>query len=470
MVSDSDGDPGPTDSQVIAHSWAETDRFIPRRVVRPLQRLMSFEISTAVLILVAVVVAMVLANSGLAEAYEDFWETQVELRLGEWELLHLSLREVVNDGLMTIFFFVVTLEIKRELIFGELRDRRTAALPIVAAVGGMVVPGLIYAIFNAGTEASSGWGIPMATDIAFAVAVVLAAGPRVPASARLFLLTLAIVDDLGAITVIAVFYTADLSLAWLAGAAGLLVLVWVLRQVRVRSILVYVVVGVICWFMMHESGVHSTIAGVALAFLTPAWSLLPPQKYPEVAYRLVDEVSERTGDGVLTHDEHQLNHGTLREVGRLSTETQAPLDRLEYRLVPWSNFLVIPLFAFANGGLTLPDVPVGDWLGDPVVLGVGLGLLLGKTIGVFGAAWLAVRTGWARMPDSMNNLHLLGVAMASGVGFTVALLVANLAFTSPALNEMAKLGIMLGSVLAAVLGYLTLRFSTREPTSESASQ
>ena len=470
MVSDSDGDPGPTDSQVIAHSWAETDRFIPRRVVRPLQRLMSFEISTAVLILVAVVVAMVLANSGLAEAYEDFWETQVELRLGEWELLHLSLREVVNDGLMTIFFFVVTLEIKRELIFGELRDRRTAALPIVAAVGGMVVPALIYAIFNAGTEASSGWGIPMATDIAFAVAVVLAVGPRVPASARLFLLTLAIVDDLGAITVIAVFYTADLSLAWLAGAAGVLVLVWVLRQVRVRAVLVYVVLGVICWFMMHESGVHSTIAGVALAFLTPAWSLLPPQKYPEVAYRLVDEVSERTGDGVLTHDEHELNHGTLREIGRLSTETQAPLDRLEYRLVPWSSFLVIPLFAFANGGLTLPDVPVGDWLGDPVVLGVGLGLLLGKTIGVFGAAWLAVRTGWARMPDSMNNLHLLGVAMAAGVGFTVALFVANLAFTSPALNEMAKLGIMLGSVLAAVLGYLTLRFSTREPTSESTSQ
>ena len=307
----------------------------------------------------------------------------------------------------------------------------------------------------------------MATDIAFAVAVVLAVGPRVPASARLFLLTLAIVDDLGAITVIAVFYTADLSLAWLAGAAGVLVLVWVLRQVRVRAILVYVVLGVICWFMMHESGVHSTIAGVALAFLTPAWSLLPPQKYPEVAYRLVDEVSERTGDGVLTHDEHELNHGTLREIGRLSTETQAPLDRLEYRLVPWSSFLVIPLFAFANGGLTLPDVPVGDWLGDPVVLGVGLGLLLGKTIGVFGAAWLAVRTGWARMPDSMNNLHLLGVAMAAGVGFTVALFVANLAFTSPALNEMAKLGIMLGSVLAAVLGYLTLRFSTRESTSES---
>ena len=460
-MSESEQETGPTDSQVVAHSWAETDRFIPRRVVRPLQRLMSFEVSTAVLILVAVVVAMVFANSGLADAYEDFWETQVALRVGEWEPLHLSFRDIVNDGLMTIFFFVVTLEIKREFIFGELRDPRAAALPIVAALGGMVVPATIYAIFNAGTDASSGWGIPMATDIAFAVAVVLAVGSRVPPAARLFLLTLAIVDDLGAIAVIAVFYTDDLSLGWLAGAAGVLLVAWVLRQSRVRAVLVYVVLGVICWFMMHESGVHSTITGVAFALLTPAWSLLPPQKYPEVAYRLVDEVAERTGDDVLTHDEHELNHGTLREIGRLSTETQAPLDRLEYRLVPWSSFLVIPVFAFANGGVAVPDVPVEEWLSDPVVLGVGLGLLVGKTVGVFGSAWLAVRIGWARMPDSMTHVHLLGLAIAAGVGFTVALFVANLAFTDPALVEMAKLGILVGSVLAAVLGYLTLRLSAR---------
>jgi len=451
----------PTDSQVVAHSWAETDRFIPRRVVRPLQRLMSFEISTAVLILLAVVVAMVLANSGLADAYEHFWETRVSLRVGEWHPFELSLREVVNDGLMTIFFFVVSLEIKREFIFGELRDRRTAALPIIAAVGGMIVPALVYTFFNAGTAASRGWGIPMATDIAFAVAVVLAVGPRVPAAARLFLLTLAIVDDLGAITVIAVFYTDDLSYAWLAGAAGVLFIVWVLRERRVRAVPVYVVLGLICWFMLHESGVHSTIAGVALGFLTPVWSLLAPQRYPEVARGLVDEIEERTGDDVLTNDEHELNDGTLREIGRLSRETQAPLDRLEYRLVPWSSLLVIPLFAFANGGIPVPDVPVEDWLGDPVVLGVALGLLLGKTVGVFGAAWLAVRTGWARMPESMTNVHLLGVAMAAGVGFTVALFVANLAFTAGPMAEMAKLGILLGSVLAAVLGYLTLRLSAR---------
>lgn len=453
--------PEPPSSQVVAHSWAETDRFIPRRVVRPLQRLMALEVSTAVLILMAVVVAMVFANSGLAGAYQRFWETPVDVQVGDLEVLSLSLRELVNDGMMTIFFLVVALEIKREWIFGELRDRRAAALPIVGALGGMVVPAVIYTLFNAGTEASSGWGIPMATDIAFAVAVVLAVGPRIPAAARLFLLTLAIVDDLGAIAVIAVFYTDDLSLGWLGGAAAVLVVTWALRQGRVRAMLPFVVLGVVCWFMLHESGVHSTITGVAFAFLTPAWSLLPPHKYPDVAYRLVGEVSERIGDGVLTHDEHAMNFGTLREIGRLSLETQAPLDRLEYRLVPWSSFLIIPVFAFANGGLAIPEVPAGVWLSDPVVLGVGLGLLVGKTTGVFGAAWLSVRLGWARMPGDMDNLHLLGVAIAAGVGFTVALFVANLAFTSPALVEMAKLGIMVGSVMAAVLGYVTLRVFSR---------
>src|SRR5680860_518078 len=301
----------------------------------------------------------------------------------------------------------------------------------------------------------------MATDIAFAVAVLAAVGSRVPLGARLFLLTLAIVDDLGAIALIAVFYTQGLSLQWLAGATGMLLFAWVLQRRRVRATVVFVVLGVCCWFMLHESGVHSTIAGVAFGFLTPAWSLLPPQQYPGVANRLVGEVFERTGDGVLTHDEHALNHGTLREIGRLSMETQAPLDRLEYRLAPWAGFVIIPVFAFANAGLAIPQVSPAVWLADPVVLGVGLGLVVGKTIGLFGAAWLAVRAGWARMPAGMTDLHLLGVAMCAGVGFTVALFVANLAFSTPGLVESAKLGIMIGSAVAGVLGYLTLRLFSR---------
>ena len=447
--------------QVVAHSWRESEQFIPRRVVRPLQRLMALEVSTAVVVLLAALVALVIANTPLVGAYDAFWATPVHLEVAGHQLIDLSFRDVVNDGLMAIFFLVVALEIKREWIFGELRDRRAAALPIVGAFGGMVVPATIFAIFNAGGEASHGWGIPMATDIAFAVAVLVAVGPRVPPGARLFLLTLAIVDDLGAIAVIAVFYTRGLSLSWLGGAAAVVIVAWVLQRRRVRSTTVFVVLGVLCWFMLHESGVHSTIAGVAFGFLTPAWSLLPPHQYAGVANRLVGEVSERIGDGVLTHDEHALNHGTLREIGRLSMETQAPLDRLEYRLAPWAGFVIIPVFAFANAGLAVPAVSPAVWLSDPVVLGVGLGLVVGKTVGVFGSAWLSVRLGWAKMPRGMTDVHLLGVAMCAGVGFTVALFVANLAFSSPELNELAKLGIMVGSLVAGVLGYLTLRLFSK---------
>lgn len=461
---DPESDPevsGPLTEQVVAHSWRATDLFIPRRVVRPLQRVMALEVSTAVVVLVAVALALVIANTPMAAAYDAFWATSVHLEVGGHRLVELSFRDVVNDGLMTVFFLVVALEIKREWIFGELRDRRTAALPIVAALGGMVAPAVIYAMFNAGGPASAGWGIPMATDIAFAVAVLVAVGSRVPAGARLFLLTLAIVDDLGAILVIAVFYTRGLSFAWLGGAAGVLLLAWVMQRRRVRSTPVFVVLGVLCWFMLHESGVHSTIAGVAFGFLTPAWSLLAPHQYPGVANRLVGEVSDRIGDGVLTHDEHAFNHGTLREIGRLSMETQAPLDRLEYRLAPWAAFVIVPVFGFANAGLVIPKVPPAVWLGDGVVLGVGLGLVVGKTVGVFGSAWLAVRFGLARMPRGMDGLHLLGVSMCAGVGFTVALFVANLAFSSDDLVERAKLGIMVGSLVAGVLGYLTLRLFSR---------
>lgn len=448
----------PGDRQVEAHSWRERDTFIPRAVVRPLQRLMDLEVSTAIAVFVAALIALVLANTPLQPSYESFWTTPLRLDVAGHAVLDMDLRALVNDGLMALFFMVVALEIKREWVFGELRDRKAAALPIIAALGGMIVPALIYAAFNAGGPASHGWGIPMATDIAFAVAVLAAAGPRVPTGARLFLLTLAIADDLGAIVVIAVFYAHGLQFAWLAGAVAMMVLAWVFKAMRVRAVGVFVVIGVVCWFCMHESGVHATIAGVAMGFLTPAWSLLPPKEYPAVAYRLVDEVAHRLGDGVLTHDEHALNHGSLREIRRLSLETQAPLDRIEYRLSTWSAFVIVPVFAFANAGLVIPRVPPLEWLSDPVVLGVSVGLVLGKTVGVFAAAWLAVRAGIARMPSGMRNSHLFGVSVCAGVGFTVAIFVANLAFPEePVFMESAKLGIIVGSAIAGVVGYLALR-------------
>ncbi|HEX6247731.1 MAG TPA: Na+/H+ antiporter NhaA, partial [Nocardioidaceae bacterium] len=324
--------------QVLAHSWAETDRFVPRRVVRPITRLMQVETSSAVMILAATVLALVIANSPLFSAYEHFWESQLAIDIGDLHVLELSLHAIVNDALMTLFFLLVSLEIKREMVFGELRDPRAAALPIVAALGGMVVPALIYTAFNAGTDNLSGWGIPMATDIAFAVALLAALGSRVPMGARLFLLTLAIVDDLGAILVIAIFYTGGLEPLWLLAAVGTVALVLFLQRVRVRAVSVYIAVGVVGWFALHESGVHATLIGVAFGLLTPARSLLPANLYPEVAANLIRQVVDRNEDGVITADEHEENDHTLREIRRLTRETQSPLHRTETRLTPYVAF------------------------------------------------------------------------------------------------------------------------------------
>ncbi len=448
--------------QVAAHTWRDTDRFVPRTVLQPLQRLMDVETSSAVVILLATLAALVAANSPLAKAYTHVWETVVKVDVGGVHLLELSLHEVVNDGLMTLFFLLVSLEIKREMVFGDLRDPRAAALPIVAAVGGMVVPALIYAAFNAGSPQMQGWGIPMATDIAFAVALLTSLGSRVPMGARLFLLTLAIVDDLGAILVIAIFYSSGIAFGWLAVAVATVVSAILLTNVRVRAQGAYIALGVFGWFALHESGVHATLIGVAFGLIAPAYALLPPDKFPAVATRLVDEVVHRNADGVMTADEHEANDHTLRELKRLSRETQSPLHRNEVGLTPYVAFGVVPLFAFANAGLPYPDIPASQWLSDPVVLGVALGLVLGKALGIFGAAWLTVRAGLARYPTGMGQGHLLGVSITAGIGFTVAIFVANLAFTDEDVIELAKLGIILGSVVAAVAGYLLLRLSSKE--------
>jgi len=445
--------------QVLAHSWRETDRFVPAKLVRPITNLMQVETSSAVAILFATVAALVIANTALFDTYEHFWESAITIDIGDLHVLELSLHDFVNDALMTLFFLLVSLEIKREMVFGELRDPKAAALPIVAAIGGMVVPALIYVAFNLGGPNLQGWGIPMATDIAFAVALLAALGNRVPMGARLFLLTLAIVDDLGAILVIAVFYTSGIAFGWLLAAAATVVGAVVLQKMRVRAIPVYIVLGVVGWYAMHESGVHATIIGVAFGLITPAFAFLPPNVYPEVARNLVDEVVDRNEDGVVTADEHEANDHTLREIRRLTMETQSPLHRVENRLAPWVAFLIVPLFAFANAGLPLPRVPVSELLSDPVVLGIALGLVLGKTLGIFGAAWITEKTGVARYPTGMTPTHLVGVAMTAGIGFTVAIFVANLAFEDGDVIEMAKLGILLGSVVAAVLAYLILRMT-----------
>lgn len=448
----------------VPHTWSQSDRFVPRSFVRPLQRFMDTEASGAIFMLVAAVAALVWANSPWWHGQEALWETELSIHLGGLAHIDLTLVEWINDALMAVFFFVVGLEIKRELVHGELRDPKKAALPAIGALGGMLVPAAIFLLFNAGGDGSKGWGIPMATDIAFAVAVVALVGPRIPNAAKVFLLTLAIADDIGAIVVIAVFYTDDLSFGWLAIAGATIVALLVSKRLRIRSMPVYVTLALFLWFAVHESGVHATLAGVALGLLTPAWSFYDPRRFAADARALVEAADDKMDDGLLTRDEYELNQSHLEDLSRLVAESQSPLERLEHALQKWVAFLIVPLFAFSNAGVRLTSEALDGLATDPVVLGVALGLLLGKTVGVFAATYLGDRLGIGDLPAGVNYRHVLGLAVTAGIGFTVALFVAGLAFEGDAaLTDSAKIGILLGSLVSGVLGYSLLRSSPEAP-------
>ena len=439
-------------SDPVQHSWRESDRFVPRAFVRPALRFMQVEAAGGAVMLIAAIVALLWANSPWKAGYETLWETPLNIALGDLAHIDLSLRDWVNDGLMAIFFLVVGLEIKRELVAGELRDPRAAALPAIAALGGMAVPALIYTAFNAGHPGSGGWGIPMATDIAFAAGVVSLLGRRVPTGAKLFLLTLAIVDDLGAIVVIAIFYASDLSFGWLAIAIAAVAAAAWLRALHVRSLVPFVLLGASCWFALYESGVHPTIAGVAFGLLCPAWSFHDPARFPGRARRIIARMESTFEDGKLEITEHEHNVSDLRELVRLGQETESPLDRVVDKLNLWVGFGVIPLFALANAG-----VEVGGAGVDRVALGVAVGLVVGKTIGVFSATWLACKTGVGRLPAFTTWRHVFGLAICAGIGFTVALFVTGLSFEDAHLTDQAKVGILVGSFVAGIAGYLFLR-------------
>lgn len=430
--------------------FAASDRPLARYVARPVREFLHVESSGSVLLLAATVVALLWVNlpvEGWAAGYDHFWHTPIALEVGDWRLEE-SLQHWVNDALMTVFFFVVGLEIKYELVHGDLRDPRTAALPIVGAIGGMAVPALVYVAVAGGGDAAAGWGIPMATDIAFAVGVLGVLGRRIPSAARLFLLTLAIVDDIGAILVIAVFYTDDLALGWLGAAVGLLAVMALLRALRVWSVPVYVVVGVGTWFALLQSGVHATLAGVAIGLLTPAMALLRP----EVA---ADHAVEALRDGELDAEE-------LHRLRFLTAESVPLVERIQTRLHPLSSYVVLPVFALANAGVPLGDGALGDALTSGVALGIGAGLVLGKPIGIALACYLAIRLGVARLPADTSWTQVIGVGAVAGIGFTVSLFIAGLSFPgSPALTDEAKVGILLASVVAAVVGVVLLLLSSR---------
>jgi NhaA family Na+:H+ antiporter len=429
--------------------WSRSERPVPRRVLRPLQEFLSTSTASGTLLLLAALAALAWANSPWASAYEEFWSTPLELSFGDW-VIGEDLRHWVNDGLMTLFFLVVGLEIKREFLTGELHEWRAAALPVVAALGGMLVPALVYLAINAGGAGARGWGIPMATDIAFALGVLLLAARHAPSGLKPFILTLAIVDDIGAILVIALFYSEGIALGSLLTASAVCVLMLVLRRVGIKATYVFVGLGVIVWLATYASGVHPTIAGVVLGLLAPAAPFQRPHAVSEEARRTADLTVDAPDppDADASH--------WLRLAG-LSREAVSPLARAEHALLPWTSFLIVPLFAFANAGVQLSGEQIANAFSSPVTLGVLLGLVIGKVVGISGAAALALSTGFARLPAGVRFPHLAGAAAVAGIGFTVSLLIAELAFEDRAMIDEAKVGILAASVVAGVIGWVLLR-------------
>jgi NhaA family Na+:H+ antiporter len=417
------------------------------RIVNPLVRFLHVEAASGFVLLAATMFALAMANSPAHENYQAFWNIPLALEIGDFSLSH-SLRDWINDGLMVIFFFVIGLEVKRELVLGELRDVRRATLPIVAAIGGMVAPAGIYLALQYGQPGERGWGIPMATDIAFVVGCMALLGSRVPHGLRVMLVSLAIADDIGAILVIAFGYSETFHYQALAIGLGFIALMLGFNRIGVRNLGVYTLLGILVWLAFLQSGIHATIAGVILGLLTPARSYLNQG----ILIRLLQQIREAV-EGNWSKEPHRAE--TVRRLQWAARETISPLEYLEQTLHPWVAFGIMPVFALANAGVPFQ----ASALVAPVSLAVLLGLLIGKPVGIVLTSWLAVRAGLAKLPDGVGWLTLAGAGCLAGIGFTMALFIADLALTGPLLDE-AKIGILSGSVLSAALGMAILMRTT----------
>jgi Na+:H+ antiporter, NhaA family len=437
-------------------------------LVRPFQEFAGRETSGGILLLACTVVALVWANSPWAHYYTALWHTPFTVGLGSFNLSN-ELHFWVNDALMAVFFFVVGLEIKRELLAGELASPRQAALPILAALGGVVVPALLYTFLNANGPGARGWGIPMATDIAFAIGVMALLGDRVPLGLKVFLTALAIVDDIAAVLVIAVFYTANLAWGALGVAAFCLLLALAANRLGVRHPLPYVLIGAVLWMTVLQSGIHATIAGVLLAFMIPSRTAINQREFLEHGRAVLDHferAAEREPLSILTDIDQQAAVEALEDA---CEKVQPPLHRLEYALHPWVTFLIMPLFALANAGVSLSG-DLGKVVTQPITLGVVLGLVFGKPIGVTLASWLAVRLGLASLPENVSWKHIHGAGWLAGIGFTMSLFMTGLAFTDDAHLTAAKLGILIASLCAGIVGSVILIRIPQESSGSTSPQ
>lgn len=436
------------------------------KVVTPFEQFLHNQTTTGLVLMIMTVVALILANSPYSETYQHLFHTHFAISFGDLAIDH-TFHHWINDGLMAIFFFLVGLEIKREVLVGELSDPKNAVLPIVAAIGGMIFPAIIFYSITYGTPASSGWGIPMATDIAFAISALVLLGKRVPAALVTFLVGLAIVDDLGAVTVIALFYTEQIHLTYLLTAFVFFGVLISFNRFGIHKPLPYFIIGGLMWAAMLESGVHATIAGILTAMTIPAKPKFNPHFFHEHIDKLVDSYhkADRHDPNYQLSDEQK---AILSQMEKGVHRVQTPLNRLEHDLHLPVGLIIIPLFALANAGIALNFSEMGEMVMQPVTLGVMLGLVVGKVIGIAGVSWLAIKLGFAKLPTGSTMSQLFGVSFLGGIGFTMSIFIAELAWKSGGEELLlgAKTGILIASLIAGIIGFIWLRFIAQSVPAE----
>jgi Na+:H+ antiporter, NhaA family len=434
------------------------------QVIQPFQDFIRLESSAGLILLTCTVIALILANSSLQHFYTSLW--QIELSIGiDGMVLKKTLLHWINDGLMCIFFFVVGLEIKRELLIGELASMKRAILPLAAALGGMIFPAIIYFLFTAGTNAEAGWGIPMATDIAFSLGVLTLLGSRIPHQLKVLLIAFAIIDDLGAVLVIALFYGSNIQWLFLAAAAFVFLMLLCANGGGIRHPLAYLIFGILLWFMLLESGIHATIAGVLLALTVPARPRIDSKDFSEKLSSLLERFNRDNTTvnlNVLTTEQQSV----VQAIQLSCEEAETPLQRFEHTFHPWVTFAIMPIFALANAGVVLGD-NFGSTLITPSALGILGGLVIGKQIGITLFAWISVKIRLAELPSSVTWKHIYGIGLLGGIGFTMSLFIANLAFANEHLLNICKMAVLLASLIAGCIGMLVLRLVSSGSDSKS---
>ena len=430
------------------------------RIKDPLVDFVRLEAFGGIVLMVFTVLALVIANSYMGEDFLAYWENHFGLHFGDWELSK-TLIHWINDGLMAVFFFVVGLEIKREMLTGGLSSIKNASLPIFSAVGGMLIPALVYVYFNQTGAGTHGWGVPMATDIAFALGILILLGNRIPVSLKLLLTSIAIVDDIGAVIVIALFYTSEIDWMYLIYGGGIYALLWGLNLLKMRSIPVYLFLGFILWYVLLKSGVHATLAGILLALTIPARSNSEVFEFIKSGTSLLSQMGKIPAESTVAETDKHIQ-SSVETIEANCKEVISPLQRLEHALHPSVIYLIVPLFAFANAGVIIDHQLLAEVF-EPISIGIILGLFLGKPLGIYLFAWAGVRLGLARKPVDVYWSQILGIGFLGGIGFTMSFFVSQLAFTDSSVLSVAKLAVLIASVFSGLIGFLILKFFSHDP-------